>query len=396
LSEAVPFRLAILGADATTLALAKVVSSRTDLEITHLCDPSSAMDTRIAELLAAAAREAKPRKDWEALLDPGVVDGVLIAHGNDDERRSDQLRKFAQAAVPALISHPVVGDALLLYELDMIRRDTGAIIVPALADRQHPLIRGMISRIHAETGGLGVIHQCTIERYLTDRSKHAVLQQFAIDVDLLRLLCGELNQVNAMAAANEDAAYRNLIVQLSGSNQIAARWSVLSADRGASPTAKLTIVGGDRQVIVEMSPDDRSWSLAGMDLPEQEQPSTWDRHESILQRFLQEVQHRPATPDAADLLDAARAMELAGTIGRSLARRRTIDLYFEEHSEENTFKNTMAAGGCLLLMLGLFALPILAIMARAGVPGIGLWPWIMAGAFGLFVILQLLTLAFRK
>jgi hypothetical protein len=231
---------------------------------------------------------------------------------------------------------------------------------------------------------------------MVDRSKPAVLRQFALDADLLRCVCGEMNQVSAMAATNDDATYGHLIVQLNGSSQKTARWSVLPADQSTMPAARLTIIGMDRQAVIEMPPDDRSWSLTGIEFPGQHQPFAWNRHEQILHQFLQMLRRAPSETIAPDLLDSARAMELTGTIGRSLTRRRTIDLTFEEHSEENTFKSTMAAGGCLLLMLGLVALPILAIMAKAGMPGIGLWPWLMAGAFGLFVFMQLLTLAFRK
>jgi len=396
LSEQAPIKLAIVGADATTLALAKTAANRADVEIICLTDRASASDPQLADEQWSIASSAKSRDDWESLLDPGYVDGVLVARGNDDERRADQLRKFAQVAVPVLFSHPVVDDALLLYELDMIRRDTGSILIPVLADRQHPLVRTIGSEIHSGTSNFGKLNQCIFERPLVDRSKPAVLRQFAIDADLLRYLCGELSQVSAMAATNDDAAYGHLIVQLNGSNQKIARWSVLPADQGAKPVAKLTIVGADGQAVIEMPPEDRSWLMTGIELSDQKLPINWDRHEQQLQQFIQVLRRQPPEPDAADLLDAARAMELSGTIGRSLTRRRTIDLTFEEHSEENTFKSTMAAGGCLLLMLGLVALPVLAIMAKAGIPGIGLWPWLMAGAFGLFVILQLLTLAFRK
>lgn len=396
MSEPAPLRLAIVGADALTLALAKVAVERADLEIICVTDQASALEPQLSELQRAVARTAKPRDDWEALLDPGYVDGVLVARGNDSERRSEQLRKFAQVAVPVLFSHPAVDDSLLLYELDMIRQDTGAIVVPALGDRLHPLMRGLIAQLKAGTSGLGTLQQCTFERPLADRGKSAVLRQFAIDVDLLRQFCGELNQVSAMAAANDDSAYAHLMVQLNGAEQRLARWSVLSAEPGSTPSAKLTLVGSQGQAVVEMPPEDRAWTVSGIDPSSLEQWASWNRAECILNQFVGQLRQQPAESAGADLLDAARAMELTETIGRSLRRRRTIDLHFEEHSEENTFKSTMAAGGCLLLMLGLVALPILAIMAKAGLPGVGLWPWLMAAAFGVFVLLQLLTFAFRK
>lgn len=392
MSEA-PIRLAILGADPTTLTLAKYVSARADVQVTHVCDLQSSLDPQVAELQRALVRDAELLKDWEVLLNPGLVDGVLVARGNDDEHRSDQLRKFAQIAVPVLISHPVVNDMLLLYELDMIRRDSRAVIVPVMTDRLHPAIAKIRRWIELpQDSPVGAVEQITIDRQLADRGKSSVIHRFACDVDLLRALCGELNQVGAMGTAGEENAYGNLSVQLTGPGKLLARWAVGPRSEPDADTGRLLLTGNQGQVSLTLPPQ-----LIGARLTtggEDDEPSSsWDPNEQALDLFRRALHGEQLVPD---LLDAARAMELAGTIGRSLTRRRTIDLYFEEHSEENTFKSKMAAGGCLLLMLGLVALPILAILAKAGVPGVGLWAWIMAGAFGLFVLLQLLTFAFRK
>jgi len=97
-----------------------------------------------------------------------------------------------------------------------------------------------------------------------------------------------------------------------------------------------------------------------------------------------------------DWVDAARSVELAETIDRSLRKGRTIELYFEEYTEESTFKGTMASIGCGLLLLGMFVMGAVAIAEQVGVPYTRLWPYVLAGVLGVFLVLQLLMLVFRR
>ena len=53
----------------------------------------------------------------------------------------------------------------------------------------------------------------------------------------------------------------------------------------------------------------------------------------------------PEALPAATWADAARAVELADTVPRSLAKGRAIDLHQEEFSELGTFRGTMASLG---------------------------------------------------
>jgi myo-inositol 2-dehydrogenase/D-chiro-inositol 1-dehydrogenase len=79
-----------------------------------------------------------------------------------------------------------------------------------------------------------------------------------------------------------------------------------------------------------------------------------------------------------------------------LRKGRTIELYFEEYTEESTFKGTMASIGCGLLLLGMFVMGAVAIAEQIGVPYTRLWPYVLAGVLGVFLILQLLMLVFRR
>ena len=88
-------------------------------------------------------------------------------------------------------------------------------------------------------------------------------------------------------------------------------------------------------------------------------------------------------------------MEISEAVTRSLRRNRTVELHYEEISEDGTFKSVMTSLGCLLLVSILFVLPL----ALSG-PALGLGatiylayliPPILVG----FILMQLFRFATR-
>src|SRR5262245_7520659 len=83
----------------------------------------------------AALKELLPNlpvtDDWEQLLDAGALDAVVVA-ADQPALRIEQLRRLTQLSIPTLVSHPLSLSMLDCYEVDMIRRETGAIMLPYL------------------------------------------------------------------------------------------------------------------------------------------------------------------------------------------------------------------------------------------------------------------------
>src|SRR5690606_22582316 len=118
--------------------------------------------------------------------------------------RGEQLRKLAQAGATLIVSHPVDPSHLLYFELDMIRRESGATMVPLLTGRWHPALEQIAARAAGQATGqasLGQLEQIVIERQAADRSREAVLAHFARDAELARGLTGELTKVSALASS---------------------------------------------------------------------------------------------------------------------------------------------------------------------------------------------------
>ncbi len=401
-------KLALLGADVNTSAIATAIAERRQDKLVAVCE---CRGNAFAAPLARRGLLAAEIENWDTLLDPEFVDAVIVAYSPDEDRRAEQLRKFAQAAIPVLATHPLFSSMLVYYELDMICRDTHGILLPMLPERWHPAIVEMARLCQPQTGGpIGQLEQLVFERHLVDRSKAGVTGQFARDVDLLRAIGGDVARMHAMGPSLGSASYGNLTVQMSGSSSLLVRWSVAPAEE--HPSGRLTLVGSAGRAVVTMP--SAAWptpSAGGSDLePEPwnfelsvagsrldlQRDTHWNPAAAALDAVEQAIRGAEAKPD---LLDAARSAELTETIDRSLKRGRTIELHYEEYSEASTFKGMMSAVGCCLLMVGLFAVVLVGVLEdflRRHVPLIPKWPYILLGVLGFFLALQFLLLAIRR
>ena len=385
-------KLALLGTDADSLELAQAA-----VELGHVV--TAVAEPRPEHL--AALRQAAPAlatlEHWESLLDGGMADALIVSRGDNEDQRADQLRMLVQAGMPMLVVHPVHESMLIYYELDMIRQESACMLVSYAPERWHPAVARLAALSRDSQAGLGKLEQIAFERHMPDRSRRSVLARFARDAELARALAGEITKVAAMTAQGAQIDYANLGVQMSTADGTLVRWSVLPAD---APSARLVLVGSCGKATLEIPPADADWTLETRlgGQAETESFADWDAPAMALHYLSEAMAGVEVHPN---WMDAARDMELADAVGRSAHKGRTIDLHYEEHTEQGTFKGIMAAGGCGLLILSLILVIVATTVAnlfRRGqnFPLAGRWPYLLVGVLVAFLLLQLLKLAFPK
>ncbi len=393
MSTPAPIRVALLGTDETTFALLRAVLDNPRFELAGLCEFDVERMDAAAELRPVLAK-LRQFTAWESLLETSQVDAVIVARGPDADLRAEQLRKLVQVEQAALVAHPVVDSMLVYYELDMIRRDTDAVIVPALADRLHPAVQALLEIVRqGEASPIGRVEHLVMERCLPTPDKQAVDRQFARDVDVIRAIAGEMTRLGAMAGAPGTPNYATLGVQMHGPQGIDARWSVVAVQdtRGA----KITLTGTRGRVTAELTTQDAPWTLETqtVDTPQRQEFAGWNWTNAALDQFVAALEGRQTS---VDWVDACRAVELTETIARSLQKSRTIELYYEDYTEDATFKGMMASLGCGLLMLTLLLLVLVGVGEQMKVPYLGVWRYLVVGVLGLFLALQLLLFTSKK
>ena len=131
---------------------------------------------------AGGSVEARARAVIEQLinLDPATSDAVLVASSDWSDDRAEVVRKLVQAGRPLILSQPLDLSMLYAYELDMIRRDSGAVLVPILPDRLHPFMARLRNWIEIRLPAAG-IETINFEHRLVARSKDDVLRALAGD-----------------------------------------------------------------------------------------------------------------------------------------------------------------------------------------------------------------------
>ncbi len=408
-------KLALLGIDDDALELLRWAVSEGGHELVAAYD----IGERAAEVQAIAPH-VRLGESWEALVLGSTAEAVIVGRGGagladetgiaDSERRDEQLRKLAQAAVPMLVVCPAC-EAIVGFEIEMIVRDTKGVIIPYVRDAEHSAVRSLADIISwGEGSPLGQIEQIALEREQADRSRQAVLTQLARDTTVLRQLIGTIRSVSASGPATnlgrdplgprpkEPPPLANLSVHFTGDNGLSARWMIGPAL--ATPTARITVIGQRGKAVLHM-PSGQDWSLEiGGDNMTGESFSAQPEVSSVWWK----LSHAISTDEFNDpqaWLAAARDREAAEAVDRSLARGRTIELFGEQHTEEESFKGVMAMGGCLLLVLALAAVGLAVIVEGLRLPirnwpAWKLWPVYLLAPIAAFLLLQLLQFAIRR
>lgn len=344
-----------------------------------------------------AARLHLPVVSREDLVDSRSCDAILVAAEGWDEARMAIVRMLAQTGRPLLVSHPLGTSMLEAYELDMIRGDAHGVLLPFLPDRLHPFVehlRGLVDRQP------GRIESILMERSLVDRSRRVVERVFCRDVDLARVLVGPPARLSTLGSPDPDTAWQTLAVGLTAPDRPPVRWQVV---RGDTPALVITVVTADGMSRIKIPDAERdaespvTWTRQGA---EGVAEASFDRGDAMLDVLRDAIEGRasaaPVRPATWD--DAARALELAEAIPRSLARGRAVDLHQEEFTELGTFKGTMASLGCGIVLVALVVAVLATLLGgiaretgwELGERIAGTWPVIVLVAMGLFLLLQFL------
>ena len=347
---------------------------------------------------------------WERLLDRDLADIILVGYGTVEDRRADQLRMFIQAGVPTLSIHPVFHSMLTYFELEMMRDETKCLMQHYTPGAYHPLLRQLRRMVtDAEELGLaeelGQIEQVVFERTMTDRRKEEVYPQLVQDLDLVSRVVGNIHCVATLKVPDVDTAYGNLSVQMSTSADLIVRWSVSSP--ASKPSGCIRLVGRDGQATLQMPEDLTSWSLEhigeGGRTTVDSTPNDWDDAADAIRRIVSAVESQQATENQqptehqqsnrgeSTWQAAARTVEVADAIERSMLKGRTIELHFEQFSEQSTFKGLMTSLGCGLLIAALCLVLVAGLIGDAfDLPWAGGWHFVLLAVLVIFLLLQLI------
>jgi hypothetical protein len=369
----------------------------------------------------------RPVGDLEDILAEPVVDAVIVA-GRPGECPL-QLRRALQSDKHVLSVHPLDPTPDAAYEAAVLQRETGRVLLPLLPEAVHPafemlaeLIAQDRARMPPGPGPAASPRLVLLERWSTD----AVLLQGDEPErrpgfpgwDVLRRLAGEIIEISAFAQGEE--AEVDVPVLAAGCFERGGLFQMVLVPNQQEPRWRLTVLLSLDQAELTFpegwpGPATLRWRDDSGELREQTW-ETWNPWPRLLEVFeaaaglpdeapavpttaIVDETHQRAAPhtsisdrtspqrpavrgDTLSWLDEIRCLELDDAARRSLERRRSSTLEYQEAVEEASFKGTMTLMGCGLLW-GSLLLLILSVW----VPYLG---WLILPLCGVFLILQLL------
>ena len=318
-----------------------------------------------------------------ALATPGVEVAII---GGDPAFRAEALRRAAGEGLAIVALHPPGPDADPYYQVALSRAESGAVVVPDLPGRLHPGVSALAKAM--ADGSLGAIRSVRLEAHYPPGHPDADLigRAFPRLVDVVRSLIGEIETLSATANTSAGSTIDALIVQLRAVDARAGELRLEAQSAGEPARARLEVAGTEGRVALEFDPD---WSgpsrLVGKigEFNGQMIPiPAWDPRGAILDAL---ADAREGLPRSPDLADGTKAVELAEAVARSLRRRRTVELHYEDASELGSFKGFMTGLGCGLMLL----IPLLMVVALVGLQFGQRWMIYLAAAMPVLLVVFL-------
>lgn len=372
-------RFALLGDHPDGLAMTQALAASGRHNLIHFSGPTAAAE----ELEKFGLRFQRTGDLEEVLADPAVE--LLIVAGRP-ATRPEQLRRALQSERHVLCVHPADDKPELAYEASMIQADTGRLLLPLLPEALHPAVVRLAELTRNPEAELGKPYLITVERWSSE--KIADVRPSLPGWDVLRRLGGEIAEVSAFAVAEEmnlaepvtvagrfegGGLFQTLLVP----GQPDRRWSLTVL--GASSRAELVFPQGcPGPARIVWSGDggtqEQTWELW----------DPWPQMVQIVEAALAPTdgQKPKAVGRYPTWQDAIRSLELDDAARRSVEKRRTSVMEYQEASEEVGFKGTMTLVGCALLW-GI----ILVVILAAWFPKLG---YLIIPGLVVFLLLQIL------
>lgn len=329
---------------------------------------AATVSPRGSELLRGRAG-IRLTSQWEDLLIARDIDAVLV--GGSEPSLLEAVRQLATAGQPILFLPQAAQGSTFLYELGLIRDDNRVKLLPALVHRRDQALVRLRDVLRA--GSLGKVQLIQFEREVSGPSPTGALPQTVVnaallpDIDLLRWLSGDYDQVTALRTGAANEAVLMQTVTLAGRGLPEATWHVQST--GGAEVSRLTVHAERGRAVAERDSVSNEWVLTepgGMQVVGNRVASARE----LLDEFAASLTGNNSLAEWPELV---KVFETLDATQRSVTRRRTIELHFEPMSERATFKTQMTAMGCGVLMatllLALVYLAIASLVPQSPQPG---------------------------
>ena len=329
---------------------------------THEVVVAATVSPRGSDLLRGRAG-IRLTSQWEDLLIARDIDAVLV--GGSEPSLLEAIKQLATAGQSILFLPQAAQGSTFLYELSLIRDDNRVRLFPALLHRRDQALVRL--RDVLQDRSLGKVQLIQFEREVSGLSTTGALPQTDVnaallpDLDLLRWLSGDYDQVTALRTGAANEAVLMQTVTLAGRGLPEATWHIQSTS--GVEVSRLTVHAERGRTVVDRDPASNEWVLT-----ESSGAKVIGNRVAAARELLDEFE--ASLTGNASLIEWPELVKVFETLDatqRSVTRRRTIELHFEPMSERAIFKTQMTAIGCGVLV-GTFLLTLVYLAVASTIP----------------------------
>jgi predicted dehydrogenase len=368
-------RFALLGDHPDGLDMARALAESGRHELAVYAGPPAGTD-----ILARAGLHPARIGDIEEVLADPAIEAVIVA--GPLAARPDQLRRALQSERHVLCVHPADRSPDIAYEAAMLQADTGCVLLPLLPEALHPAVRRLaeLARTADALPRLVELERWSPEELIGAGDVEGRGRNLP-GWDVLRAVGGEIGEVFAIAQPEEELTAGEPIL-VAGRFVDGPLWQATYMPQQAEQRWRMALVYRTGRSVLEF-PD--GWPgparLTYTDAQGQPQTEAWPALHPwlpVVEAFDEAMADRAAP--ALRWRDEQHALELDDAARRSIARRRSSTLEYQEATEEASFKGTMTLLGC-----GLVWLTVILVVLSPLAPKM---LWLVAPVFGVFLALQ--------
>lgn len=350
----------------------KFAAVASDLEILQLLEAVQMLEgnsvsafwaetQELQEVISQTCPAAQRCDSWDQILEQSV-DAVIVA--GVDESILTAAKQFAAAGVPLLVGMVTNGEPAKVFEFTSIWQDAPQRVFPLFFSGMEAISKHEIDRFAAEKHGQ--LWQVDFTRMIQSRSdgspfsKSVALSWFLQDCAWMRDLDQRATFVRMEVSGPSDATPTEYRVRLSGEDSLEINWRLRIAAE-SHWQLKLSGEKGDATCNAsangDVLPDDATITEPQSDsILKRESSRAGQRTSAVVIDLAEQLQAFIQGKPRRNWSDVIQLGEFGATASRSLLKRRTLPVHFEEASERSQFKSQMAAVGCGALLWTMFAM----------------------------------------
>lgn len=386
-------RLAVIASTSTVLPVLDVVAALEELHLVAGWSNHGTVQTWLDHNL-----ETESVPSWADVLVHSDIDAVLLAGISDEVIAA--ARQFAEKRVPLWVVTDDSGGPARLFELTSLWQENPQAIRPIFVSGA-----ASIARQALETAGqspIGPLWKVEFTRNIAGTvpgrlTKSEIDRWFLQDAEWLCRLVPAHPQPASGSAADQEAerSFTRVTMLVSGQSQETCLEASITLSGEEIPEAVWTLSGteatdswrltlrGDGGQVTASSVGGNGWRMDGpgnvhsgeespllLDLTDQlgRLAAAPGDSQSDAAGASSTRPHVPSPAANVHWMQVVRLAEIGAAARKSLARKRTIQVHYEEASERNQFKSQMTALGCGLLTWTLFGVMLLLLVAAVADP----------------------------